>query len=149
MPELHTIPLEDAEIPAIRSVKVHLPADPKVWYDKNRPDPKSPVDQTEMNMTNVAVTAIYERGILRLLHPLALPEQTQVRVYIEPESPAALVADHRRRVREALTAAGLSLPAPPPAALSTLTRERRAELARRFAAGGPLADLIIAEREER
>jgi len=100
-------------------------------------------------MTNVAVTAIYERGMLRLLHPLALPEKTQVRVYVEPESPATLAADHRRRVRDALTAAGLSLPAPPSAAPSTLTSERRAELARRFAAGGPLSDLIIAEREER
>jgi hypothetical protein len=55
---------------------------------------------------------------------------------------------HRRRVRAALVAAGLSLPTPdtPPAA-SLLSAERRDELAHRFAVGRPLSELIIEERE--
>ena len=33
------------------------------------------------------VEAIYEHGVLRPLEPLALPEQTRVRVSIEPDAP--------------------------------------------------------------
>lgn len=39
-------------------------------------------------MTMVA-TAIYEKGILRPLKPLALPENTRVRIFIESETSEA------------------------------------------------------------
>lgn len=46
-------------------------------------------------------------------------------------------------------AAGLSLPAPPAAEHALLTEEHLAELAQRLASGGPLADIVLAERKER
>lgn len=57
-------------------------------------------------------------------------------------------AEHRRHVREALVKAGLSLSSPPaPPTSSPISAERREELARLFAAGGPLSELIGEERE--
>ncbi len=95
---------------------------------------------------NSTVTAIYENGVLRPLTPLALPERARVQVHVRLESTD--MDEHRRQVREALVAAGLSLPTPdtPPAA-SPISAERRDELAHRFAVGRPLSELIIEERE--
>lgn len=57
---------------------------------------------------------------------------------------------HRRRVQEALQAAGLSQPQPEPGSTTgLLSAAQRAELGRRFAADRPLSDLIIEERESR
>lgn len=57
---------------------------------------------------------------------------------------------HRHQVREVLVAAGLSLPTPPvPPATSPISAERREELAHLFAAGRPLSEIIIEEREGR
>lgn len=96
------------------------------------------------------ITAIYEKGVLRPLTPLALPEETQVQIYVQPVSapPEALV--HRRRVHEALTQAGLSSSLPPVSpGPGLISAERRAELARIFSVGRPLSELIIEEREGR
>ena len=95
---------------------------------------------------NSTVTAIYENGVLRPLTPLTCPERARVQIHVRLESTDT--AEHRRRVRETLVAAGLSLPTPdaPPAA-SPISAERRDELAQRFAAGRPLSELIIEERE--
>ena len=95
-----------------------------------------------------AVTAIYENGVLRLLEPLALPEHTQVQVYIQT---AALHMDeHHRQVYEALVRAGLSSPEPDPVPPGEpLSEEEREELARRFAVGKPLSEIIIEERDGR
>ncbi len=98
---------------------------------------------------NDAVIAIYEKGVLRPLAPLALPEQTRVRVLVQPIAPAD-AAMHRHQVRETLVAAGLSLLTPDmPLPAEPLSTERREELARRFSGGRPLAELIIEEREGR
>ncbi len=93
-------------------------------------------------MDTIETTAIYEDGILRPLAPLALPEHTQVQVSVRVVAGTS-VLEHQQQVDEALVRAGLMLPAsaPPhlPAPLSPLRRE---ELARRFAVGQPLSELI-------
>ena len=98
---------------------------------------------------NSTVMAIYENGVLRPLTPLTLPERTQVRLHVEQVSATMDIAAHRRQVRGALVAAGLSLPVPdtPPPAIS-LSAERREELAHLFSADRPLSRLIIEERDE-
>ena len=53
----------------------------------------------------------------------------------------------RDRVRAALVAAGLSLPAPDAPIVGQLSPEQREELARRISVGQPLSELIIDERE--
>lgn len=101
-------------------------------------------------MMNNPITAIYENGVLRPLTPLELPEHTQVQVYVQPVPAPTEAQEHRRQVREALAAAGLSLP-PPHAhpAAQPLSAEQRAALARRFSAERPLSDLIVEDREGR
>jgi predicted DNA-binding antitoxin AbrB/MazE fold protein len=91
-------------------------------------------------------TAIYEEGVLRLLTPVSLPERARVRVQIltDEESDEEL-----HRAEEALVATGLVKPLTPPAEVKTVSRARRAELAQMYAAGGPLSDVIIAERDRR
>ena len=97
---------------------------------------------------NSTIIAIYENGVLRPLTPLALPEHARVQVHVEQVLAPTDVAQNRRRVHEALVAAGLSLPTPDiPPVSSPLSAERREELARLFAAGRPLSELIIEERE--
>ncbi len=100
-------------------------------------------------MINDTITAVYENGILRPTVPLALPEHSRVQIQVRQIlAPEALTA-HRRRLREALIAAGLSLPIKPPPSASPLPAGRRAELARAFSGGRPLSELILEEREGR
>lgn len=94
------------------------------------------------------VPAIYENGVLRLLAPLALPEHTEVQVYVQ--MPPADNIEHHRRVRAALHQAGLSLAAAD--ALQSqdpISPQLREELARLFATGQPLSETIIEERSGR
>ena len=56
------------------------------------------------------VTAIYENGVLRPLTPLELPEHTQVQLSVLPLPTPDDAQEHRRRVHEALVAAGLIRP---------------------------------------
>jgi predicted DNA-binding antitoxin AbrB/MazE fold protein len=96
------------------------------------------------------VMAIYENGALHPLTPMALPELARVQIRVERVMPSIEPVEHRRLVREALVAAGLSLPiAPPPPALDLISAKRREELAYLFAAGRPLSEIIIEEREGR
>ena len=101
-------------------------------------------------MTTTTITAVYENGLLRPLTPLTLPEHAQVRLQVLPNRDEESPAEHRRRVHEVLVSAGLSLPAAPvmPEA-RPLSAERREELARILAAGGPLSDVILTERDGR
>ena len=96
------------------------------------------------------ITAIYERGVLRPLTPLSLPEHARVQIQVQQVSAPDDASAQRGRVREVLVAAGLSLPASPnvPRA-DILSDEQREELALRFSAPPPLSDLIIEERESR
>ena len=96
------------------------------------------------------ITAIYERGVLRPLTPLSLPEHARVQIQFQ-QVPAPDDANaHRVRVRDVLVAAGLSLPASPSVPTADiLSDEQREELALRFSGPRPLSDLIIEERESR
>jgi predicted DNA-binding antitoxin AbrB/MazE fold protein len=97
---------------------------------------------------NTIVTAIYERGVLRLLQPLTLPEQARVRIQV-------LGAEHGEEMDEigraeaVLVAAGLIKPLYPPLDLPQISEKRLAEVADRYAVGGPLSEVIIAERDGR
>ena len=93
-------------------------------------------------------TAIYEKGTLRLLGPLALPEHTQVRVQVEVVETLSPV-EELERAREALRQAGLLAEIPESVRqqardVSAAERERIAQV---LAKAGPLSEVIIAERE--
>ena len=99
---------------------------------------------------NSTMVAVYENGAFHPLIPVALPERVRVRIRVERVVTSTDTFEHRCLVREALVAAGLSLPTPPtPPALNLISAQRRAELARLFAAGRPLSEIIIKEREGR
>ena len=90
------------------------------------------------------VNAIYENGLLRLLAPVSLPERAQVRVRILTEEQPD---GELERAEAALIAAGLVKPKTIPEGQPSIPAARRAELARLYAAGGPLSERIIAERD--
>ena len=90
--------------------------------------------------------AIYENGVLRLLTPVSLPERARVRLAIlNEEEPEGEV----HQAEAALIAAGLVKPASVKVGLRSISQDRRAELALLYAEGGPLSDVIIAERDGR
>lgn len=91
-------------------------------------------------------TAIYEKGTLRLLTPVSLPERARVRVQIQEEDK---MSDDVQRAIAILEASGLVKPLKQPQGAKTITPARRAELAHLYAAGGPLSEVIIAERDGR
>ena len=91
------------------------------------------------------VVAIYEKGSLRLLTPVSLPEQTRVRLEILSEEAPT---DDVQRAEAALIAAGVIRSRPQPVA-RTISPARRAELARLYATGGPLSATVIADRDPR
>ena len=90
--------------------------------------------------------AVYEDGILRLLTPVTLPERAEVRIQILTEKE---VDDELQRAEAALIAAGLVKPKKIPEHVKPISSARREELARLYAAGGPLSESIIAERDAR
>ncbi len=98
------------------------------------------------------VTAIYERGMLRLASPLALPEHTQVRVQVEAIGETAdQVESDVERVRRVLREQGLIVPLSEHARrqahpVSEAERERIAKL---LGEAGPLSEVIIADRDSR
>lgn len=92
------------------------------------------------------VAAIYENGILRLLTPVSLPDRTRVRVQILIEEESR---DDLRRAEAALVAAGLVKPAPAEPKPIHVSKARRKELRRLYAAGEPLSEEIIRERHAR
>lgn len=97
-------------------------------------------------MTSTEALAIYEDGVLRLLTPVCLPEQTQVRLTILSEEDPK---DELQRAETALINAGLVKPMNPQQRIRLISQERRSELARLYADGNPLSETIIAERNGR
>jgi predicted DNA-binding antitoxin AbrB/MazE fold protein len=91
-------------------------------------------------------TAIYEKGTLRLLTPINLPERTRVRVQIQEDRQ---IDDEMQRAIALLEASGLVSSPERPQAKQTISPARRAELTRIYAAAGALSDMIIAERDGR
>lgn len=97
---------------------------------------------------NTVVTAVYEQGVLRLLQPLTLPEHARVRIQVlEAEHGEGM--DEASRAEDVLVAAGLIKPLYPPLDLPQISEKRLAEVADRYAVGGPLSEVIIAERDGR
>ncbi len=97
------------------------------------------------------ITAIYENGLLCPLTPLDLPEHSAVEIDVQQVVTAPTAKDpHATRARQALVAAGVSLPKieRQPNAF-TLSAERREELARLFSSTQPLGELINEDREGR
>lgn len=97
------------------------------------------------------ITAIYENGVLRPLTPLDLPEHSAVEIDVQQVATAPSTKDsHAACARQALIAAEVSLPKNErqPYA-STLSAERREELARLFASTRSLGELINEDREGR
>jgi predicted DNA-binding antitoxin AbrB/MazE fold protein len=91
-------------------------------------------------------TAIYEKGTLRLLTPVSLPERARVRVQIQEED---RIEDDLQRAVAVLEASGLLKPARPSQSRQTVSPARRAALAQLYGAAGPLSEWIIAERDGR
>jgi predicted DNA-binding antitoxin AbrB/MazE fold protein len=94
----------------------------------------------------MAIRATYAGGILRLLEPLDLPENTAVEIILVPLRGGA---SDQERGEAALIAAGLARPRPAGAPPSPPTPAELAEAARDIPPGTPLAQMVIEEREER
>lgn len=95
-------------------------------------------------MTEI-VTAVYERGVLRPLHPVDLHEHQTVRLRVLSES-----EDDIQSVIEAMVRAGLLTPPPGHSEIPSPSAEERRELAERLGQvrGKPLSEVIIEERGE-
>jgi len=93
------------------------------------------------------ITAVYERGILRPLTPLLMPEHTRVQIQIVRQIPP--IREERQRVRQALVAAGVIRPHPPVEPVPPVSEAQLAAAAKALATAGPLSELIIAERDDR
>jgi len=90
--------------------------------------------------------AIYEKGVLRPLQPLRLPERTRVQIQITV--PPSEGDGERQRVLQALLEAGVIQPRPDVESVGSVPDEQLAAAARELAAAGPLSELIIAARED-
>lgn len=95
--------------------------------------------------TDTTATAIYEHGMLRLLSPINLPEQTRVNLVIQQID----ITDELRRAEQVLAATGLVTPPSAAPDVAPGSDARLAETAARYAVGGPLSEVIIAERDAR
>ena len=93
------------------------------------------------------ITAIYEKGVLRPLQRLTLPERTRVDLCIVARYESG--ADERQKVRQALLDAGVIQPHPVVNALPVVTDAELAVAAQALGADGPLSTVILAEREGR
>jgi len=93
------------------------------------------------------ITAIYEKGLLRPIRRLTLPERTRVDLRIVARYDGG--ADERQQVRQALLDAGViqphaSVDAPAPVPDAELETAAQA-----LGAAGPLSTVILAAREGR
>lgn len=91
------------------------------------------------------LTAVYEQGVLRPLHPVDLRERQIVRLQVLSE-----LSDDVERVIDTLVRAGLLTPPPGYSEVSPPSKEERRELAEELGrvSGKPLSEIIIEERGE-
>ena len=94
-----------------------------------------------------SITAIYERGVLRPLKPLNLPEQTQVEIQIVASTSAS--EEEKQQARQALLEAGVIRRQPTVTPIEPVSETDLAAAARTLGATGSLSELILAEREGR
>ena len=99
-------------------------------------------------MTEI-VTAVYEKGVLRPLHPLHLRERQTVRLQVLPEVRAEGENEAEAAIRM-LVAAGRLTPPPGRSDVEPISEQERRELADRLgrAPGKPLSEIIIEDRGE-
>ncbi len=98
------------------------------------------------------ITAIYENGVLRLLEPLNVPEQTRVKIIVQsqPNFDDLSAAERREVMRALLQEAGVvGEKSVLPDGVRPLAEEEREALAQRLPPDLALSDLIIQEREGR
>ena len=95
--------------------------------------------------TDTTATSITEHGMLRLLSPLTLPERTRVKLVIRQIE----AADELRRAEQVLAATGLVTSPSAAPGLTSGSELRLAETAERYVVGGPLSEVIIAQRDQR
>jgi predicted DNA-binding antitoxin AbrB/MazE fold protein len=99
------------------------------------------------------VTAVYEKGILRLLEPLDLQEQQKVRIQVLPEDPdvSEEPGNDTDALIQRLAAKGLMRPRPhgpiPPDPVSAEERLRLADLMGN-APGKSASEMVIEDRGE-
>jgi predicted DNA-binding antitoxin AbrB/MazE fold protein len=91
------------------------------------------------------VTAIYENGVLRPLHPLNLREHQTVRLQVLSEQ---LEEDASKAALQSLIAAGIITPPKGSSDIEPMSEEERLELANRLgrAPGKLLSEIIIEDR---
>ena len=92
------------------------------------------------------VMAVYEKGVLRPLHPLKLRERQRVYIQVLTEE----ASTEAEQVSQLLVAAGLMRPSPakaspPPNPVSPEERRELAEILGQ-APGKPLSEIVIEER---
>lgn len=93
------------------------------------------------------ITVIYEKGILRPLQPLSLPEHT--RLEIQMSIPSKSTSSIEKQAEQALISAGVIGETPVTAPLDTVSEKELETAARIIGAAGPLSDIILAERDGR
>lgn len=97
---------------------------------------------------NQIVTAVYENGVLRPLHPLPLSEHQTVRLQLLPEDTSNPVAE----IIQLMISAGLMHPQSIPDSLPPdpvpASERRELALALGQAPGKPLSEIIMEERGE-
>jgi predicted DNA-binding antitoxin AbrB/MazE fold protein len=99
------------------------------------------------------VTAVYEKGVLRLLQPLNLRERQKVRIQVLPEAPdvSEESGDNADALIQRLVAKGLMRPRPRgPIPPDPVSAEERKALADRLgrAPGKSASEMIIEDRGE-
>ena len=99
------------------------------------------------------VTAVYEKGVLRLLQPLNLRERQKVRIQVLPEAPdvSEESGDDTDALIQRLVAKGLMRPRPRgPIPPDPVSAEERKALADRLgrAPGKSASEMIIEDRGE-
>ena len=96
---------------------------------------------------STTVTAVYEKGVLRLLQPVPLRERQRVRVQLLPDD----VTDAVDQALRGLIAAGVLTPPAGGPDVEPLSEAERHELADRLGSlpGKPLSQIIIEERGPR
>jgi predicted DNA-binding antitoxin AbrB/MazE fold protein len=92
------------------------------------------------------ITVIYEKGVLRPLEPLSLPERSRVEIQIVSRPPAV---QEKARVHQALLEAGVIRPRTLAEPIEPISETLLAEAASALAQAGSLSELIIEQRDGR
>ncbi len=93
------------------------------------------------------ITVIYEKGVLRPLQPLSLPEYTKLEIHMFMPPKNNIAAG--KQAEQALISAGVISDIPVTAPPGNVSEEELETAAKIMGAAGPLSDVILAERDGR